>query len=74
MKCPKCGEGEIVKRKSKKGRTFYGCSRYPECDYVAWNRPAGEKCPECGEELFIRGSTVFCAKCGYKAQSDSADE
>lgn len=70
--CPKCGEGEIVKRKSKKGRSFYGCSRYPECDYVAWNRPAGGKCPECGEDLYRRGSTVFCAKCKYKAEAESA--
>ena len=70
--CPQCGEGEIVKRKSKKGRTFYGCSRYPECDYVAWNRPAGEKCPECGEDLYRRGSTIFCAKCKYKAEAESA--
>ena len=69
VKCPKCGEGDIVKRKSKKGRTFYGCSRYPECDYVAWNMPAGEKCPECGEDLYRKGSTVFCAKCKYKAES-----
>ena len=72
--CPKCGEGEIVKRKSKKGRTFYGCSRYPECDYVAWNRPAGEKCPECGEDLYVRGSTIFCANCKYKAEADSSAE
>ena len=69
--CPKCGEGDIVKRKSKKGRTFYGCSRYPECDYVAWNRPAGEKCPNCGEDLYKRGSTIFCAKCKYKAEAES---
>ena len=72
--CPKCGEGEIVKRKSKKGRTFYGCSRYPECDYVAWNRPAGEKCPECGEDLYVKGSTIFCAKCKYKAEAESSAE
>lgn len=74
VKCPKCGEGEIVKRKSKKGKTFYGCSRYPECDYVAWNRPAGERCPECGEELFMRGANLFCAKCGYKSQGDAVNE
>ena len=72
--CPKCGEGEIVKRKSKKGRTFYGCSRYPECDYVAWNRPAGEKCPECGEDLYVKGSTIFCAKCKYKTEAESSAE
>ena len=74
VKCPKCHEGDIAKRKSKKGRTFYGCSRYPECDYVSWNRPAGETCPECGAELYRRGSTVFCEKCKYKAQSESTDE
>ena len=72
--CPKCGEGEIVRRKSKKGKTFYGCSRYPECDYVAWNRPAGEKCPECGEDLYVKGSTIFCAKCKYKAEAESSAE
>ena len=71
VKCPKCGQGDIVKRKSKNGRVFYGCSRYPECDYVAWNRPAGEKCPNCGEDLYKRGSTVFCTKCKYKSESES---
>ena len=74
VKCPKCGEGEIVKRRSKKGRTFYGCSRYPECDYVAWNRPAGEKCPECGADLFVKGSSVYCEKCKYKAENASLSE
>ncbi len=69
VKCPKCGEGDVVQRKSKKGgKTFYGCSRYPDCDYVSWNRPAGEKCPECGADLYKRGSTIFCANCKYKAQ------
>ena len=74
VKCPKCGEGDIVQRKSKKGRTFYGCSRYPDCDYTSWNKPAGEKCPECGEELYRRGSTIYCTNCKYKATSDSNDE
>ncbi|MBR0075726.1 MAG: type I DNA topoisomerase [Synergistaceae bacterium] len=73
--CPKCGKGEIIKRKSKKaGKTFYGCSRYPDCDYLAWNRPAGEKCPECGEDLYVRGSTIYCLKCKYKTQNNSANE
>ena len=74
VKCPQCGEGEIVKRKSKKGRTFYGCSRYPDCDYTAWNKPAGEKCPECGADLYQRGSTIYCANCKYKAESNSSDD
>lgn len=66
VKCPKCGEGDIVQRKSKKGKSFYGCSRYPDCDYVSWNRPAGEKCPECGHDLYRRGSTIYCDNCKYK--------
>ncbi len=47
-KCPKCGVGEILERRSRKGRLFYGCSEYPKCDFSLWNRPTGEKCPKCG--------------------------
>ena len=71
VKCPKCGEGDIVQRKSKKGKTFYGCSRYPDCDYVSWNRPAGEKCPDCGADLYRKGSTIYCANCKYKAELEN---
>lgn len=71
VKCPKCGEGDIVQRKSKKGKTFYGCSRYPDCDYVSWNRPAGEKCPDCGADLYRKGSTIYCANCKYKTEVES---
>ena len=77
VKCPKCGEesgGEIVKRRSKKGKTFYSCSRYPDCDYISWNPPTGEKCPECGEELFRRGKTRFCQGCGYKEQEQASND
>ncbi len=49
--CPKCGKGEIVYKKSKHGRLFFGCSKYPECDFVSWNEPVSEKCPECGAYL-----------------------
>lgn len=48
VKCPKCKEGEVIKRKSKKGRLFYGCDRYPECDFISWNPPVEEPCPKCG--------------------------
>ncbi len=51
VKCPKCKDGEIVKRKSKKGKTFYGCSNYPECDFVSWDKPTNKKCPECGSMM-----------------------
>ncbi|MBS3810264.1 MAG: type I DNA topoisomerase [Halanaerobiales bacterium] len=66
VKCPKCKDGEIVKRKSKKGKTFYGCSNYPECDFVSWDKPTNKKCPKCGSmmvEKFSkkRGSYYKCS-------------
>lgn len=51
VKCPICGVGEIVERKSKKGRVFYGCNNYPNCTFALWQKPTGEKCPECGSLL-----------------------
>ncbi|HUQ91523.1 MAG TPA: type I DNA topoisomerase [Bryobacteraceae bacterium] len=51
--CPKCHEGDIIERRSKRGKTFYGCNRYPECDFVAWGKPLAEKCPECGGGYMI---------------------
>jgi DNA topoisomerase I len=51
MKCPKCGDGDIIVRKSKKGKVFYGCSKYPECDFVSWDKPTGNKCPDCDSPL-----------------------
>jgi DNA topoisomerase-1 len=68
--CPTCGEGDVVERRSKKGRTFYGCSRYPDCDFVSWNKPAGEDCPECGSYLVYsgRGAAVKCSSCHYTGQ------
>jgi DNA topoisomerase-1 len=50
VKCPKCG-GEVIVRKSKRGRIFYGCNKYPNCDFVSWDEPINEKCPECGSIL-----------------------
>jgi DNA topoisomerase-1 len=47
VKCPKCG-GDILEKRTKKGRKFFGCSNYPECDFTAWNEPVNEKCPTCG--------------------------
>lgn len=48
VKCPKCKEGDILLRKSKKGRNFYGCSRYPECDFISWEKPTDVCCDKCG--------------------------
>ncbi|MGL4607809.1 MAG: type I DNA topoisomerase [Eubacteriaceae bacterium] len=69
--CPRCG-GDIVKRTSKTGRTFYSCVNYPECDYMNWDLPLPEKCPSCGATLFQKGlgkrKTKYCDQkgCGYK--------
>lgn len=72
VKCPKDGcEGEIVQRKSKYGKIFYGCNKYPDCDFVLWNEPTGEACPECKSMLvkkFLkRGNTIECSSktCHY---------
>ena len=51
VKCPKCGEGTIIEKKSKYGKIFYGCNRYPDCSYALWDEPTGNLCPECGELL-----------------------
>ena len=53
VKCPECSEGEVVERRSKRGKTFYGCSRWPECNFVAWGKPIAEKCPECGSPYMV---------------------
>ena len=53
MKCPECSEGEIIERRSKKGRTFYGCNRYPDCNFVSWGKPVAEKCPQCGSPYMV---------------------
>lgn len=62
VKCHKCG-GNIIKKKSKKSKVFYGCENYPKCDFVSWYMPNGEKCPKCGGPLFLKGKKVFCENC-----------
>lgn len=70
IKCPKC-DGSIVKRKSKKGRIFFGCSNYPECDFVSWDEPIEEKCPECNGLMISKKTkkekTIKCINdtCGF---------
>ena len=66
VKCPKC-DGDIVKKRSKKGRNFYGCSNYPDCDFVSWDEPIEEKCPNCREYMIIkRNKTKSIIKCSNK--------
>lgn len=74
VKCPKCGQGMIVERKSKRGTVFYGCDKYPDCDFTLWNEPTGEECPECKsllvKKVLKKGTVISCSslKCGYKRE------
>lgn len=71
VKCPKCNVGEIVQRKSRFGKIFYGCNKYPDCDFVLWNEPNGEECPTCKsllvKKFLKRGNKIECSKkeCDY---------
>lgn len=64
--CPLCG-GEVVIRKTKKGRKYYGCENHPDCDFMSWQKPSEKKCPECGGYMVEKGNKLVCAdeKCGY---------
>ena len=66
--CPKCG-GDVLIKKTKKGRRYYGCANNPECDFMSWQKPSAEKCPDCGSYMVERGSKVTCSNenCGYSA-------
>ena len=78
--CPKCGKGTIVERKSKRGTVFFGCDKYPDCDFVLWNEPTGETCPDCGsllvKKVLKKGTTIECSNrsCGYNAPVQEAGE
>ena len=68
-KCPKCG-GRMLLRKSAKGRVYYGCENYPNCDFMTWDEPVAQTCEKCGATLFKKGSRLYCAKegCGFEPQ------
>ena len=76
VKCPKCG-ADIIRRRGKKGKNFYGCERYPDCDYVSWDMPTGEKCPKCGgmlvQKVRVNGRYIGCENkdCGYIKRRES---
>jgi DNA topoisomerase I len=75
VKCPKCEEGNIIERKSKKRRIFYGCDRFPECDFLSWDKPLARKCPKCDkmlvEKKLKKGVQVQCTECDYKEEPQS---
>ncbi len=68
--CPLCHKGEVIERKSKKNRIFYGCDRYPECEFVSWDKPIGRDCPKCQHYLVEKkvkgGMQVKCSHCDYE--------
>ena len=66
ISCPKCGK-EVVIRKTKKGRKYYGCENNPECDFMSWQKPSDKKCPNCGGYMLEKGNKLVCAdeQCGY---------
>jgi DNA topoisomerase-1 len=79
VKCPKCGQGDVVIRQTKKRKRFYGCSRFPECDFTSWYEPAGQNCPVCGNILVKKpgrtGTKIACsdAKCTYRHVDDKTE-
>jgi DNA topoisomerase-1 len=80
VKCPECTEGEVVERRSKRGKTFFGCNRYPDCAFVAWARPVPEACPDCGNSYLVEkylkaGAFLQCpaSGCKYKREFQPAE-
>ncbi len=72
LKCPKCDVGDLTERRTKRGKSFYGCMRYPDCDFSTWNQPVIETCPECKwvgmekRKSKAEGESRVCLKCGHK--------
>ncbi len=73
--CPTCKKGEVVERKTKKNRIFYGCERYPDCEFRSWDKPIGRDCPKCGEYLVDKRtrskSQVLCSNCDYEEEAQT---
>lgn len=74
IKCPKCEKGEIVAKRTRKGKIFYGCSNYPDCNFALWDKPTGETCPKCGSLLVeTKRKKIACSnkECGFKIGKSS---
>jgi len=81
VNCPLCTDGKVIIKKSKKGRKYYGCTLNPECEFISWNPPIGETCPDCGAFLVEKGRKkrmIACSACSYLIEApereDKADE
>src|SRR5699024_11388446 len=78
VKCPKCKEGNIVERRSRRRRLFYGCDAYPNCDFVSWDKPISKPCPKC-ESLLVekktkKQTTTRCTSCDYEEITKNKDD
>ncbi len=73
--CPTCTAGELLARRTKRGKIFYGCSSYPQCDFALWDKPTGEKCPTCGSLLVEKGKKIQCSnkECKMQISQPEAD-
>src|SRR5699024_8565602 len=78
VKCPKCKDGDVVVRKSKKGRTFYGCDQYPNCDFISWDKPVEKPCPECQsymvEKRTKKEAKLKCSECDHEEELNEEKE
>lgn len=66
--CPNCDDGKIIEKRSRRGKVFYGCNNYPKCKTAYWDKPTGEKCPECGNMLTEKNGKIKCSSCDYKKE------
>ena len=71
--CPNCHQGQIIERKTKRNRIFYGCNRYPECEFTSWDKPVGRDCPKCGHFLMEKkirggGKQIVCSNGDYEEE------
>ena len=77
MACPECKVGEIAERRSRRGKTFYGCTRYPDCTFAVWDRPRITPCPNCGAPFMVekqtrKGLTLRCVACKHSMEVETA--
>jgi DNA topoisomerase-1 len=76
LQCPKCKKGDIVQKKSKRGKLFFACNRYPDCDFALWEKPTGEMCPESNDPLvFAAKGVIKCSnkECSFKKTAESSE-
>jgi DNA topoisomerase-1 len=80
MKCPRCKDGDVIERKTKRKRVFYGCSKYPDCDFASWDKPIAQTCDTCGNPYMVekftqtRGEFLSCPACKAEVAKEEVAE